>query len=61
VAELTLEDYHDHQLADCSTLGELLMLTLFLIQLYGEDAKVDFDAGYNNVSSFIRSGESNHA
>ena len=48
------EDYYDHQLADCSTLGELLMLTLFLIQIYGEDAEVKFDAGYNNIDSYVK-------
>lgn len=46
-------DYYDEGLGDVSTLGELLMLTLFLIQIYGEDAPLSLDAGYNNVQSYV--------
>lgn len=48
------DGFDDVQLADCTSLAELLTLTLLLIALYGEDAPVRFDAGYNNVGCYMR-------
>ena len=35
------------------TLGEILTTVQSLISQYGEDAEIDFDSGYNNISEEI--------
>lgn len=44
---------YEDELAQCGTLAELLMFTMLLIQLYGEDSTLRFDAGWNNIDVFI--------
>lgn len=42
------------QLTDCQRLGEIREVLNDLISLYGEDAEIMFDSGYNNICERVR-------
>lgn len=50
-----IEDRHEmiHGITDCQSLAEIKILVDSLIADYGDEAKVHFDSGYNNISESI--------
>ena len=42
-----------NKITECDTLAETKQLVNKLIETYGEEAKVEFDAGYNSINETI--------
>lgn len=53
IIQYTESVWCDYAITECKTLGSILETVQSLIQSYGKDTKINFDANYESISEYL--------